>query len=170
METKSQTETTEPKRLDVQKHRLGMGWHHLWRYDPPIEHRRQGPGGTPYYWRDDGETSEGCIMWLADCFARQHFGMTAQEIFRAAYEGQGLEDDWLATDNLRDEWEEHTILPKQWTMANIRKLFEDLEDVNYHSFLGKLIELVEQKLPKLAAKLTDWCNSNQPIPTNLPVH
>jgi len=106
-------------------------------------------------------------MWLADCLSREHLGTTAQEIFRAAHKDQELDDDWLTTDNLRAEWEEHTILPKRWTPRNIRKLFEDLEDVNYHSFLGKLIELVQQKLPKLAARLDDWCNPSS-LPSNLP--
>ncbi len=41
------------------------------------------------------------------------------------------------------------------------RLFEDLEDVNYHSFLARLIELVEQRAPKLAAQLDGWCSGGQ---------
>lgn len=48
--------------------------------------------------------------------------------------------------------------------STVRKLFEDLEDVNYHSFLAGLIEWVEQRLPELAAKLNGWCNP-APMPT-----
>ena len=35
------TKTKEPitKRTDVRPHRLGMGWHYVWEYDPPIVRR-----------------------------------------------------------------------------------------------------------------------------------
>jgi hypothetical protein len=39
----------------------------------------------------------------------------------------------------------------------VNKLFEDLEDVNYHSFLAKLAELIEQRAPELATRLAGWC-------------
>lgn len=161
--TKQQT-VAEPRKIRIQPHRLGMGWHYLWEYDPPIEHHVVGPDGTPYYWRDTGETSEGCIMWLVDCFARQMLNTTAREIYRLAYrehDDDEFEDDWVATEALRDAWSRHTTLPKHWTATKVRKLFEDLEDVNYHSFLAKLTELIEQRLPQLAARLNGWC---KPVP------
>jgi len=165
---------TQAKRLNVQKHRLGMGWHYLWEYDPPVEHRVVKPDGTPYYWRDTGETSEGCIMWLADCFATQHLKTSAREIYLAAYrehDDAEFEDDWVATDALRDAWSKHTVLLKKWRPYEIRKLFEDLEDVNYHSFLARLIELIEQRLPKLATKLNGWCNpASMPTSSVIPAH
>ena len=164
----TQQTVAEPRKIRIQPHRLGMGWHYLWEYDPPIEHHVVRPDGTPYYWRDTGETSEGCIMWLADCFAVQHLKTTAQEIYQLAYrehDDDQFEDDWVATDALRDAWSQHTTLPKRWSPAKVRKLFEDLEDVNYHSFLAKLIELIEQRLPELAVKLNDWCKPT-PIPTS----
>jgi hypothetical protein len=161
----------EPRKIRIQPHRLGMGWHYLWEYDPPIEHHVVRPDGTPYYWRDTGETSEGCIMWLADCFATQYLKTTAREIYQLAYkehDDDQFEDDWVATDALKDAWSRHTTLPKRWTPAKVRKLFEDLEDVNYHSFLARLIELIEQRLPELAAKLNGWCKPAT-IPTSLPL-
>ena len=152
----------QPRRINIQPHRLGMGWHYLWEYDPPIEHLVHSEDGSPSYWREAGETSEGCIMWLADCFATQKLGVTAREIYRQAYaqaDGKELEDDWLATQALRDDWGPYTILPTQWGPAQVRKLFEDLEDVNYHSFLAKLIELVEQRAQGLATRLDGWCKT-----------
>ena len=168
MTTQQQTATTEARRIDIQPHRLGMGWHYLWEYDPAIEHHVVQPDGTPYYWRDTGETSEGCIMWLADNFARQKLGTTAREIYRQAYRQQddgAFDDDWLTTDVLRDEWAQHTTLPKRWSPSHVRELIEDLEDVNYHSFLARLFELIEQQLPELAAKLDGWCKPAS-IPTS----
>ena len=158
----------EPRKVRIQPHRLGKGWHYIWEYDPPIEHHVVRPDGTPYYWQDTGETSEGCIMWLADRFATQHLKTTAREIYQVAYrqhDDDEFEDDWVATDALRDAWAKYTTLPKKWSPSQVRKLFEDLEDVNYHSFLTKLIELIEQRLPELALKLNDWCNP-APIPTS----
>ena len=154
------TDSRRPRRTRIQPHRLGMGWHYVWEYDPPIEHRVRGEDGSPYYWRESGETSEGCIMWLADCFVREHLATTARDIYRQAYaprDGDGIENDWLTTDALRDSWAAHTIVPKRWTAKQVNKLFEDLEDVNYHSFLLQLIDLIEERLPELAARLTDWC-------------
>lgn len=162
MKTCQQTKGSESKRINIQPHRLGMGWHYLWEYDPPIEHLVKSKDGSPCYWREAGETSEGCIMWLADCFAIPRLGITAREIYRLAYaqdDGEELDDDWLASQALHDEWGPHTVLPKHWGSAQVRKLFEDLEDVNYHSFLGKLIELVEQRAPELAARLEGWCKA-----------
>jgi len=176
MTTPQATTTTEPRRLHIQQHRLGMGWHYLWEYDPPIEHHQVRPDGSACDWRDTGETSEGCIMWLADQFATQRLGITAREVYQAAYrqhDDDEFEDDWVATDSLRDAWAPHTILPRRWTATQVRKLFEDLEDVNYHSFLARLIELIEQRLPDLAAQLNGWCKpishpSNSPAPFNDP--
>ncbi len=176
MVTQPQTAAREPRRIHVQPHRLGLGWHYLWEYDPPIEHRVLREGGTPYYWQESGETSEGCIMWLADQFATHKLGTTAQEIYALAYEekdDEHFEDEWVAADVLRDTWGPYTVVPKRWSPANVRKLFEDLEDVNYHSFLGKLIELIEQQLPDLAAQLTSWCKpalqpAHQPTRLNQP--
>ena len=160
MKTQEQVQATTPRRTDVRPHRLGMGWHYVWRYDPPIVHHVQRDDGTSYDWGEDGETSEGCIMWLADEFLRQELaGATAREIYRAAYKDRdGGDDAWLATGSLRDAWAKHTILPRQWTAAQIRRLFEDLEGVNYHSFLAKLVELVRERAPNLAEALSDWCH------------
>ena len=106
MKTQEQVQTTTPRRTDVQPNRLGMGWHFVWRYDPPIVHRSQREDRSSYEWEEEGETSEGCIMWLADEFARQELaGITAREIYRAAYmerDGSDFDDEWLATDSLRD--------------------------------------------------------------------
>ena len=161
MKTQEQVQTTTPQRTDVRPHRLGMGWHFVCRYDPPIVHHVKRDDGTSYDWEEEGETSEGCIMWLADEFLRQELaGITSREIYRAAYkerDGGDFDDEWLATDSLRDDWAEYSVLPRQWTAAQVRKLFEDLEDVNYHSFLGKLIELVKERVPELATALADWC-------------
>lgn len=160
----------EPRRIRIQPHRLGMGWHYLWEYDPPIEHHTVQADGTPYYWQDTGETSEGCIMWLADCFAREKLDTTARDIYRDAYRQDGdeeFEDDWVATDALRDAWAKHTTAPKKWRPSHVRKLLEDLEDVNYHSFLARLTELIEQRQPELAAKLNGWCKP-APNPASLP--
>jgi hypothetical protein len=161
MKTQEQVRTVTPRRTDVRPHRLGMGWHFVWRYDPPIVHQGQREDRSSYEWEEEGETSEGCIMWLADEFARQEFGdITSREIYREAYkerDGADFDDAWLATDALRDEWAEYTVLPKRWTATQVRKLFEDLEDVNYHSFSGKLIELVKERTPELATVLADWC-------------
>ena len=55
-----------------------------------------------------------------------------------------------------------TISPKRWTPTAVRKLFEDLEDVNYHSFLARLIELIRERAPKLAEALGDWCQEVTP--------
>ena len=168
METPQNIPLAGAQRTNIQPHRLGMGWHYVWEYDPPVEHRVVRPDGTPYYWRDTGETSEGCIMWLADRFATQHLRTTAREIYGLAYrqhDGDEFDDEWLTSDALRDAWGKHTILPKRWGPGQVRKLFEDLEDVNYHSFLAKLIDLVEQRLPTLAAKLNGWCKP-APIPTS----
>ena len=162
--TTQQTHTLQPRCIHNQPHQLGMGWHHIWEYDPPIENHVKRSDGTSCSWRESGESSEGCIMWLADRFARRHLGTTAREIFGHAYKARKdceFHDEWLNTDVLRGKWAEHTILPKRWSPANVRKLFEDLEDVNYHSFLTKLIELIETHLPTLAARLSDWC---KPVP------
>ena len=162
MATVQDQAATKPQKTDIQPHRLGMGWHYVWRNDPPIEHVLRQEDGTPYYWRDDGETSEGCILYLADLFAMQMLGTTACEVYREAYrqrDGEVLDDEWLASDALRDAWALYTLIPKRWTAATVRRLFEDLEDVNYHSFLARLIELVEQRRPKLAAGLSGWCRS-----------
>ena len=160
MTTTKQTEGTKTHRTSVQPHRLGIGWHLVWRYDPPIVRHVQRDDGTSYHYEEDGESSEGCIMWLADQFATQRLGVTAREIYRLAYrehDGEDFDDEWLATDALRDEWAEYTVSPKQWTSTAVRKLLEDLEDVNYHSFLAKLIEFVEERAPELASELSDWC-------------
>ncbi|MGB2986052.1 MAG: hypothetical protein WBE26_09225 [Phycisphaerae bacterium] len=161
MKTQEQVQTTTSRRTDVRPHRLGMGWHFVWRYDPPIVHHVQRDDGTSHDWEEEGETSEGCIMWLADEFARQELaGITAREIYRTAYkerDGSDFDDEWLATDSLRDAWAKYTVLPRQWTATQVRKLFEDLEDVNYHSFLAKLIELAKERAPELAIALADWC-------------
>jgi len=157
--TTEQAPTAQPKRINIHRHRLGMGWHYLWEYDPPIDHQVRGEDGTPYYWREFGETSEGAIMWLADRFAREHLGTTARELYRQAYQAaddQEFDDEWLDTDCLRGMWAKHTVVPKRWTATQIRKLFEDLEDVNYHGFLSKLIDLTEPRLPHLAVALADW--------------
>lgn len=171
--TATQPAITEPRRIRIQPHRLGMGWHYLWEYDPPIEHLMHRADGTSYSWRETGESSEGCILWLADRFATARLGCIAREIHRLAYQqrdGEEYKDDWVATDALRDAWAAHTILPKRWTPAKVRKLFEDLEDVNYHSFLAKLTELVEQRAPELAARLTGWCKpATTPAPDPLPL-
>ena len=53
----------DPRRTDVQPHRLGMGWHLVWRYDPPIVHQAKREDGSSFEWEEDGDTSEGCIMW-----------------------------------------------------------------------------------------------------------
>ena len=159
MTTTQQTEETRTRRTDVQPHRLGTGWHLVWRNDPPVVRHVQRADGTSYEYEDDGESSEGCIMWLADQFATQRLGVTAHEIYRLAYkerDGNNFDNEWLATDALCDEWAEYTVSPKQWTSTVVRKLFEDLEDVNYHSFLAKLIELVEERAPELAGALRDW--------------
>lgn len=168
--TTQQIAITQARRMNIQPHRLGMGWHHIWEYDPPIEHHVTREDGTPYYWREDGETSEGCIMWLADCFAREHLGTTAREIYRHAYKAADdneFEDDWLDTDVLRGMWAPHTTMPKRWNVPQVRKLCEDLEDVNYHSFLARMTELIEAQLPQLAARLSGWC---KPAPAPSPVH
>ena len=160
MKTTKQTAETRTRRTGVQPHRLGMGWHLVCRYDPPVVRHVQRTDGTSYDYEDDGESSEGCIMWLADQFATQRLGATAREIYRLAYEerdGKAFDNEWLATDALRDEWTECAVSPKRWTSTAVRKLFEDLEDVNYHSFLAKLIELVEERAPELAGELRDWC-------------
>ena len=161
MKTQEQVQTTTPRRTDVRPHRLGMGWHFVCRYDPPIVHHVKRDDGTSYDWEEEGETSEGCIMWLADEFLRQELaGITAREIYRAAYkerDGADIDDAWLTTDSLRDAWAEYTVQPRRWTAAQVSNLFEDLEDVNYHSFLGKLIELVKERAPELATALADWC-------------
>ena len=81
---------------------------------------------------------------------------------REERDGGNFDDEWLATDSLRDAWAEYTVLPKRWIATQVCKLFEDLEDVNYHSFLAKLIELVEERAPELAAKLSDWCKEVAP--------
>lgn len=154
------TAAIAPQRKDIQPHRLGMGWHYVWRYEPAVEHIGHQEDGTPYYWRDDGETSEGCIMYLADQFATQRLGTTARDVYRTAYrqhDGEDFDDEWIAGDALRDAWAEHTVVPERWTPAQVRKLFSDLEDVNYHSFLARLIELVEQRALRLAAALPGWC-------------
>lgn len=171
MTTKDRTAVAEPRRTKVRPHRLGMGWHYLWEYDPPIEHRIQHADGTMHDWQETGETSEGCIMWLADQFAIQKLGTTAQEIYALAYEekdDEEFDDDWVATDVLRDAWGPYTVLPKCWTPGQVRKLFEDLEDVNYHSFLGEMMKLIEQRLPPLAARLDGWCKP-APTPSDLPL-
>ena len=163
---------TQARRIRIKPHRLGMGWHHIWEYDPPIEHHVRRPDGTPYYWRESGETSEGCIMWLTDCFTRAHLDTTARGIYRQAYKAEDdneFEDDWLATDVLKGMWAPHTILPTRWHPKNVSKLLHDLEDVNYHSFLLQLIDLIEERLPELAARLTNWCRPAKtptPIPTS----
>ena len=166
MRTQEQVQPATPRRTNVTPHRLGMGWHFVWRYDPPIVHHAQREDGTSYDWEEEGETSEGCIMWLADQFATQEFaGISAREIYRAAYkerDGNDFDNEWLATDSLRDAWAECTVVPRRWTTAQVRKLFEDLEDVNYHSFLAKLIEVVEKRAPKLARALGDWCKEVAP--------
>ena len=151
---------TQARRIRIKPHRLGMGWHHIWEYDPPIEHHVRRPDGTTHCWREAGESSEGCIMWLTDCFVRERLSTSAREIFRQAYKADDdneFEDEWLDTDALRGMWAPHTIVPKRWTASQVQKLFEDLEDVNYLSFLTRLIELIEERLPELAARLTDWC-------------
>lgn len=166
----TQRSVAKPRRIRLQPHRLGMGWHYLWEYDPAIEHQTVQANGTPYYWRDTGETSEGCILWLADCLAREKLNVTARDIYREAYRRDGdeeFEDDWVTTDALRDAWAKHTITPKKWRPSQVRKLLEDLEDVNYHSFLARLIELIEQRQPELAAKLSGWCKP-APNPASLP--
>ncbi len=160
MTTTQQTEETRTRRTDVQLHRLGMGWHLVWRYDPPVVRHVQRADGTSYDYEDNGESSEGCIMWLADQFATQRLGAAAREVYHLAYQerdGKDFDNEWLATDALRDEWVKYTVSPKHWTSTAVRKLFEDLEDVNYHSFLTKLIELIEERTPELAATLSDWC-------------
>jgi hypothetical protein len=166
MKMQEQVQTTTPRRTDVQPHRLGMGWHFVWHYDPPIVHHVQREDGTSYYWDEEGETSEGCIMWLADQFAIERLdGMTACEVYRAAYkerDGGAHDDEWLHTDALRSAWGDSTISPKRWTETPVRKLLEDLEDVNYHSFLARLIELIGERTPKLAEALSDWCQEVTP--------
>ncbi len=158
METK---QIRDPRRTDVQPHRLGMGWHFVWRCDPPIVHQGKREDGSSYEWEEDGETSEGCIMWLADQFAGHMLGgATARSIYRDAYrqrDGEAFDDEWLATEALKDEWEAYTVSPQQWSPIEIRQLMEDLEDVNYHSFLARLIELVKERAPELASALHDWC-------------
>ena len=37
----------DPRRIRIQPHRLGMGWHYIWEYDPPIEHHIVRPDGAP---------------------------------------------------------------------------------------------------------------------------
>jgi len=160
MTTTQQTAETRIHRTSVQPHRLGMGWHFVWRYDPPVVHHVQRADGTSYDYEDDGESSEGCITWLADQFATQRLGVTAREVYRLAYQerdGKDFDNEWLATDALRDEWAKYTVSPKEWTAGEVRKLCEDLEDVNYHSFLATLIELIEERTPELAVALSDWC-------------
>ena len=105
-------------------------------------------------------------MWLADEFAGQALGgIAAREIYRAAYkesDGNDFAYECLATDALRNAWTECTVVPERWTATQVRKLFENLEDVNYHSFLAKLIQLVELRGPKLARALGDWCKEVTP--------
>jgi hypothetical protein len=98
MQTQQQAAAKAPQRTSLQPHRPGMGWHYVWRYDPPIEHLMHTQDGTPYYWREDGETSEGCIVWLADNFTIRKLGATAREIYQAyrQKDGEQFEDDWLA--------------------------------------------------------------------------
>lgn len=161
MSTKTQMNQSMGRKTSVERHRLGMGWHFVCRYDPPIVHHLQRDDGTSYDWEEEGETSEGCIMWLADQFCRQVLGgITARDVYRLAYrdrDGDGFDDEWLHTDALRDVWAEYTVLPKRWTPTAARKLFEDLEDVNYHSFLAKLLELVEERAPTFARSVSAWC-------------
>ena len=157
------TKTKEPvtKRTNVRPHRLGMGWHYVWEYDPPIVQRGQRQDGTTHEWQELGESSEGGIVWLADQFAREQLGgITAREIYGRAYQerdGESFDDKWLATDALRDAWDPYTVSPKRWTPALVRRLFEDLEDVNYHSFLAELITQVKAMAPRMARTLPDWC-------------
>lgn len=165
MTTTQQTAETRTRRTSIRPHRLGMGWHLVWRYDPPVVRRVQRADGTSYDYEDDGESSEGCIMWLADQFAAQRLRASAREIYRRAYQerdGNDFDNEWLATEALRDEWADYTVSPKRWTSTAVRKLLEDLEDVNYHSFLAKLIELIEEHAPELAGKLSDWCKEVKP--------
>ncbi len=161
MNTKQQVTAAPSRATNIQPHRPGMGWHYVWEYDPPVVHHVQRDDGTSYDWEELGESCEGCIMWLADDFARLKLGgMTTRDIYRAAYRERDVEDfndEWLATDALHDAWAKYTVVPKRWTAVHVNKLFEDLEDVNYHSFLARLIELVEQRAPKLAGQLGDWC-------------
>ncbi len=159
-----------PRRTDVQPHRLGMGWHFVWRYDPPIVHQGKREDGSSYEWEEDGDTSEGCIMWLADQFARQMLeGATARSIYRDAYrqrDGEAFDDEWLATEALRDEWEAYTVSPKQWGPTEIRQLMEDLEDVNYHSFLDRLLKLIEEHAPQFGVVVSEW-SGGTPNPSSM---
>lgn len=168
--TTDQITIQSPRHINIQPHRLGMGWHYIWEYDPPIAHHIHRADGTPCSWREGGESSEGCIMWLSDCFAREHLNTNAQQIYREAYKAEDdeeFEDDWLDRDVLRGMWATHTVLPSQWTPFSIRKLLHDLEDVNYQSFLLRLSDLIEARLPDLAASLPDWC---KPATTPRPTH
>ena len=163
--------TRKPRRTDVQPHRLGMGWHFVWRYNPPMVHQGKREDGTTYEWEDVGETSEGCIMWLADQFARHTLGgATARILYRDAYrqrDGEAFDDEWLATDALRDEWDSHTVSPKRWGPTEVRQLLEDLEDVNYHSFSDRLTKLIEERAPQFSQVVHEWCGEapNPATPT-----
>ena len=37
MTTTRSASAIRPKRTQVQPHRLGMGWHYVWRHEPPME-------------------------------------------------------------------------------------------------------------------------------------
>jgi hypothetical protein len=80
--------TTTTRYIHIQPHRPGVGWRYLWEFDPPIDHQVRGEDGTPYYWRECGGTSEGTIMFLAGCFAREQLGTTARELYRLCLPGR----------------------------------------------------------------------------------
>jgi len=93
-----------------------------------------------------GDTSEECILLaLADlCKGR---GVDPAVLYAEAYAD---EDNYFDGDQgWRQEAEPVTILPLEWTRADIVRLVEDLGDVNYHSLAAVVAARFE-------ARPADW--------------
>ncbi len=127
----------EGRKQHFQPWRLGDGWKYV---------RRRFAT-----WNDGrcyllGDTSEGCILLALADLCRER-GVDPRELYAAAHPDE--DNDFDGDQGWRQEAEPVTILPLEWTRADIVRLVEDLGDVNCHSLAAVVAE-------RFDARPADW--------------
>lgn len=133
--------------LNPQPHRLGMGRHHIWTYEVPITWYATGEDGWTEAFEEAGVWSTGCVLLLTDDLARRVLGTTLRAVHCAMEPLSGEIADygaWLTTAELQRQWNEHTVIPPNWTARQVQLLLGDLRAHRLEELAGALEDRLRQ--------------------------